>query len=102
MSGHLWYNRAMAYGDAVWIPLDGVLEEMSGPDLWGLLEALQAYKARDGRGKSEQAMHVKSFCRDEAKRVRRALRRQGLPTRPPDRPWSGWWPQPKGEATNGT
>jgi hypothetical protein len=85
------------YGDPVWVPLDDALAEMAGPELWGLLEALKAYKARDGRGKSETAMHVKTFCRDEAKRVRRALRRKGLPTRPPDRPWSAWWNKQKGE-----
>jgi hypothetical protein len=84
---------------AVWVPVDDKLQELTGPDLWGLLEDLDEYNRRSGGKRSEAGLHVKSYCREESARVRSALRAQGLPTSPPDRPWSAWRAQhTKGQA----
>lgn len=82
--------------NTVWVPESEQLRGMSAPELWELLDGLSRYKQAQGRGKSEAALHVKDYCKAEAARVRKALRHNGFPIKPPERPWSAWWPQPKG------
>jgi len=79
---------------AAWVPADNELETMTGPQLWGLLKDLKEYNRQAGRGRSQEAAHVRSYCKAERRRVHRALRAQSLPIHPPEEPWAGWWLPP--------
>lgn len=81
----------------VWVPVQDELKTMTGPELWSLLEALKEYNRRAGRGRSQEAAHVRAYCKAEQHRVHQALRAQSLPIRPPEKPWSGWWLPPSSQ-----
>jgi hypothetical protein len=78
---------------AVFVPTDNELARLDGSALYQLLDDLELYRRMNGRGRSEQAAHVRIYCKSSRQRIEAALRAQKLPIRPPERPWRAWWAQ---------
>jgi len=63
------------------------LTQLDPSDLYQAMDDLRAHRAREGRGRSPGADHVRCYCRAEIARVQRELRRRDLPVR---REGEGW------------
>lgn len=73
------------------LSLPDALAALPAADLYASLDDLRAHKSAHGRGRSPEAAYVRDFCKGEMTRVRREIRRRGLPAQ---RPQANVWVQP--------
>lgn len=64
------------------------LKRMTVEELYEQLSATDRVRAREGRGRTPEAAHVRAWCKTQKRRIRAELGRRRLPA-PPDGRWTG-------------
>lgn len=59
------------------------LEQASPEKLYQALQVLENYRQREGMGQTAESAHVRQSCKTQRRRIKRELRRRGLPVCPP-------------------